>query len=50
MDRAIDPTAATQPAVGGVDDGIDIEGGDVGDEDLEVGSYGQGRPQSKRRV
>src|SRR5262249_22628654 len=35
VDGAIDAAAAEQRSVGGVDDGLDIEGGDVGDADLE---------------
>ena len=35
MDRAIDPTAAKQRGVGGVDNGIDAQAGDVGDDDLQ---------------
>jgi hypothetical protein len=32
MDRPIDPAAAGQPVVGGVDDGIDLLDGDVADQ------------------
>ena len=35
MDGAVDPAAAKQRAVGGVDDGRDVERGDVGDDDVE---------------
>ena len=35
MDGAVDAAAAEQRAVGGVDDGVDVERGDVGDEDVE---------------
>ena len=36
MDRPIDPTAAAkQRAIGGVDDGIDAQRGDVGDDDFQ---------------
>ena len=36
VDRAIDPAAAEQRGVGGVDDGVDRERGDVGDHDFEL--------------
>ena len=39
MDRAIDPAAAGQAAVRGVDDGIEVERRDVGDDDLEVDAH-----------
>jgi hypothetical protein len=35
MDRAIDPAAAQQRRVRGVDDRVDRERGDVGDDDLQ---------------
>ena len=35
MDRAIDATAALEPLVGRIDDGVDLERGDVGDHDFE---------------
>ena len=35
VDRAVDATAAKQRGVGGVDNGIDMQAGDVGDDDLE---------------
>jgi hypothetical protein len=35
MDRAIDPATAQERRLGGVDDGIDRERGDVGHDDLE---------------
>ena len=37
MDGAIDPAAAEQRRIGGVDDGVDVERGDVGDDDGESG-------------
>ena len=36
MDRAVDAAAAEQRAVGGIDDGVDIEPGDVADDDLDA--------------
>jgi hypothetical protein len=33
MDRTVDPTAAEQAAVGGVDDRVDVQGRDVGLQD-----------------
>ncbi len=35
MDGAVDAAAAQQRAVGGVDDGADLERGDVGDHNIE---------------
>jgi hypothetical protein len=35
VDRAVDATAAKQRGVGGVDNGIDAQAGDVGDDDLQ---------------
>ena len=35
MDGAVHPAAAEQRAVGGVDDRVDVERGDVGDDDVE---------------
>ena len=35
MDSAVDAAAAEQRAVGRVDDGLDVERGDVGHHDLE---------------
>jgi hypothetical protein len=35
MDRPIDTAAAEQRGVGGVDDGVNAQGRDVGDEDFE---------------
>ena len=35
VDRAIDPAAAKQRGVGGVDNGIDAQASDVGDDDLQ---------------
>jgi len=35
VNRSIDPTAADETGIGGVDDGIDVERGDVGNDDLE---------------
>ena len=35
VDRAVNPTAAKQRGVGGVDNGIDVQAGDVGDDDLQ---------------
>jgi hypothetical protein len=35
MDRAVHPTAAKQGRVGGVDDGIDAQGRDVGGDDFK---------------
>ena len=35
MDRAVDATAAKQRRVGGVDNSIDTQGRDIGDEDFE---------------
>jgi hypothetical protein len=34
MDRAIDPATAEERGVGGVDDGVDVECGDVGLEEI----------------
>jgi hypothetical protein len=42
MDGAVDPAAAEQRLVGGVDDRIDAERRDVGDHDLEAGLRGCG--------
>jgi hypothetical protein len=36
VDRSVDSTAAEQRAVGGIDDGVNVELGDVGDHDLEA--------------
>jgi hypothetical protein len=36
MNRPVDATAAEQRAVGGIDDGVDVQRGDVGDDDLEA--------------
>jgi hypothetical protein len=36
MDRTVDSAAAQQRAVGGIDDGIDIERGDVADYKLDM--------------
>src|ERR687898_255961 len=35
MNRAVDATAAQEAAVGGIDDGIDVQGGDVGNNDFQ---------------
>ena len=35
MDRAVDATATEQRCIGGVDDGIDTQGRDVGDNDFK---------------
>ena len=35
MDRAVDATTAKQRGVGSVDDGIDAQAGDVGDDDFQ---------------
>ena len=35
MDRAIDPAAAEQRAICGVDDGVNAQCGDIGDDDVE---------------
>jgi hypothetical protein len=35
MNRAIDPSAADEPAVGGIDDGVDGQCRDVGNDDIE---------------
>src|SRR5216117_2987681 len=43
MDSAIHAAAAEQSSVGSVDDGIDIQRGDVGNTDLEPGRSGRGR-------
>ncbi len=36
MDRAVDPAAARQHRIRGVDDCVDLEGSDVGDDDFEA--------------
>jgi len=43
MDSAIHAAAAEQSSVGSVDDGIDIQRGDVGNTDLEPGRSDRGR-------
>ena len=40
VNRAIDPAAARELGIGGVDDRIDVERRDVGDEDFEPGRRG----------
>ena len=45
MDRAVDPAAAEKRGVRRVDDGIDLERRDVGDDDLELA-----RPQATMRA
>ena len=35
MDGAVDAAAAEQRSIGGIDDGLDVERGDVGDADVE---------------
>jgi hypothetical protein len=40
MDRAIDAAPAEQRGIGGVDDGIDIQPGDVACDDLHALGYG----------
>ena len=35
MDRAIDAASTQQRRIGSVDDGVNAQGGDVGDDDLE---------------
>ena len=40
MDRAIDAAAAKQALIGGVDDGLDVEGGDVALDDLNAALHG----------
>lgn len=39
MDGAVDAAAAEEGGVGGVDDGVDLEGGDIGLEDLDWGMH-----------
>ena len=45
VDRAVDPAAAEQRLVRGVDDGINAERGDVGGDDLEPGRTDLARGQ-----
>jgi hypothetical protein len=40
MDRAIDAPAARELRIGGVDDGVDVERRNVGDQDLQAGRRG----------
>ena len=37
MDGAVDAPAAEQRCIGGVDDGVNAQGGDIGGDDLEPG-------------
>tara|TARA_A100001037_G_scaffold297622_1_gene319910 strand:- start:2993 stop:3124 length:132 start_codon:yes stop_codon:yes gene_type:complete len=39
VDRAVDSAATQQPVVGGVDDSIDIEGGDIAFDDTKIGGH-----------
>jgi hypothetical protein len=43
MDSAVHAAAAEQGTVGGIDDGIDIQRGDVGNTDFEPGRSDLGR-------
>ena len=43
MDRAVDPAAAEQRRVRRIDDGVDRERGDVGDDDIQSRRSGLGR-------
>jgi hypothetical protein len=40
MDGAIHATTAEQRVVGGIDDGVNVEGGDVGVDDLDTVRHG----------
>src|SRR5262245_61077408 len=40
MDRPVDSATAEQRRIGGVDDGVDVEGGDVGFKDLDTVRHG----------
>ncbi|CAN5470202.1 hypothetical protein BH11PSE4_BH11PSE4_14190 [soil metagenome] len=35
MDGSVDPAAAEQRRIGGVDDGVDAQGGDIGDDNIK---------------
>ncbi len=50
MDGAVDAAAAEQRAVGGVDDGVDVKRGDVGDVDVENGVADFGAEQAWSRL
>lgn len=41
MDRTVDPAAAQQRRVGGIDDGFDREGGDIGLNSMQCGWHGK---------
>jgi hypothetical protein len=50
MDRAVDPATAEQSPVGGVDDGIDLEPGDVALDDLDTVPHGSIADGIERRI
>ena len=50
MDGAVDAAAAEQGGVGRVDDGVDVERGDVGLEDLDAVRHGCPPPRSAREL
>ena len=47
MDRAIDAAPAEQGRIGGVDDGVNAQGGDVGDDDFEARGADLARRQAQ---
>jgi len=48
LDRAVDATAAEQRLVRGVDNGVELERGDVGDRDFQAGGADFGADQRSR--